>query len=599
MKNVLPYLTKLRAFAGMKLYVYLFGMIVISLLQSIGLFLLIPMLGLIGLTGSGTSVPFASLLARRLDGLPDKWALAVVLVAFLLLLMAQVILQRAQAIWSEKLEQSFNRHLRVEIYESLLMADWPFFLRKRKSDFIHMMTSELPRVSYGIYLLLGLATTILFAAVQIGVAFWLSAELTVAILLCGALLALYSRRNVRKSEALGERASALSEQYFAGMTEHFNGIKDIKSNRMEDQHAAWFRTLNRELEENQVQFTRVQTASQISFKAVSGILLAGFVFASYSLFDVAPDRLVLIILLFSRLWPTFSGLQSSWEQLAQTLPAFKNLAALQQEVRTAKELELGDAAKDQPVLRISRGIECRGVSYRYDKQTPVYALRDINLQIAANSMTAIVGKSGAGKSTLIDILIGLLKPEQGEVLVDGQPLGKQDAAFFRGAVSYVSQDPFLFHATLRENLLIAAPGANEKMMWEALAFAAADEFVRKLPDGLDTVLGDRGVRLSGGERQRVVLARAMLRKPSILVLDEATSALDSENERTIQLALDRLKGMLTIIVIAHRLSTIRGADQVLVLENGAIVQQGGYQQLSGEREGVFGKLLRYQDVVNS
>ena len=136
-------------------------------------------------------------------------------------------------------------------------------------------------------------------------------------------------------------------------------------------------------------------------------------------------------------------------------------------------------------------------------------------------------------------------------------------------------------------------------MWESLTFAAADEFVAKLPRGLDTVLGDRGVRLSGGERQRVVLARAILRKPSILVLDEATSALDGENERHIQTALERLKGSLTLIVIAHRLSTIRGADQVIVLEDGSIVQQGGYQQLSGESEGVFGKLLRYQAVVHS
>jgi ATP-binding cassette subfamily C protein len=218
-------------------------------------------------------------------------------------------------------------------------------------------------------------------------------------------------------------------------------------------------------------------------------------------------------------------------------------------------------------------------------------------------MTAIVGKSGAGKSTLIDMLIGMVKPEIGEVRVDGRLLNGAEVKFgsgnrfaFRQTISYVSQEPFLFHATLRENLLVAAPDATEAHMWEALQFAASEDFVRRLPQGLDTELGDRGIRLSGGERQRIVLARAILRKPSVLILDEATSALDSENEAHIQAALEKLKGSMTIIVIAHRLSTIRHADQVLVMEQGRLIRQGGYQQLAAESDGVFGKLLSYQQA---
>lgn len=176
-------------------------------------------------------------------------------------------------------------------------------------------------------------------------------------------------------------------------------------------------------------------------------------------------------------------------------------------------------------------------------------------------MTAIVGKSGAGKSTLIDLLMGLLQPEKGQVLLDGIPLNGDNVNAWRRALSYVPQEPFLFNVSIRENLLLVEPRANEKQLWEALEFAAAAEFVKKLPQGLDTHIGDRGVRLSGGERQRLVLARAILRKPEILILDEATSALDTENEAKIQEALEQLKGTTTIIVIAHRLSTIRNADQ--------------------------------------
>ena len=179
-------------------------------------------------------------------------------------------------------------------------------------------------------------------------------------------------------------------------------------------------------------------------------------------------------------------------------------------------------------------------------------------------------------------------------MVDGTPLLGDKILSLRQSVSYVAQDPFLFNSSIRENLMLVEPNASEEQLWEALKFSASDEFVSRLPMGLDTVIGDRGIRISGGERQRIVLARAILRKPSILVLDEATSALDTENETKIQQTLDRLKNNMTIIVIAHRLSTIRNADQVIVLEKGKIIQKGGYQQLSKEAKGTFSQLLSYQ-----
>ncbi|MNP23610.1 Heterocyst differentiation ATP-binding protein HepA [compost metagenome] len=241
------------------------------------------------------------------------------------------------------------------------------------------------------------------------------------------------------------------------------------------------------------------------------------------------------------------------------------------------------------------GIECRRVCYRYDSGESAYALRDINVRIPANRMTAIVGKSGAGKSTLIDMLMGLIQPEKGEVLLDGAVLSEaRQLESLRSSIGYVAQDPFLFNASIRDNLKLVAPQAEDEELWEALRFSASESFVRKLPQGLDTVIGDRGIRLSGGERQRIVLARTILKRPSILVLDEATSALDSENEQLVQKALEGLKGKMMIIVIAHRLSTIRNADQVIVMDQGEVIQQGGYQQLSQETKGKFRQLLNYQ-----
>ena len=213
-------------------------------------------------------------------------------------------------------------------------------------------------------------------------------------------------------------------------------------------------------------------------------------------------------------------------------------------------------------------------------------------------MTAVVGPSGAGKSTLIDMIMGLLQPERGHILIDNIPLSQSNLLSWRKSISYVPQDPFLFNGSIRENLLMIFPEATDEQIWEALEFAAAADFVRKLPQGLDTLVGDRGIRLSGGERQRIVLARAILRKPSILVLDEATSALDTENERKIQEAIEQLKGKMTIIVIAHRLSTISNADQVIVLDKGRIIQSGEFHQLAKEKKGMFSHLLGKQTEVS-
>jgi ATP-binding cassette subfamily C protein len=194
-------------------------------------------------------------------------------------------------------------------------------------------------------------------------------------------------------------------------------------------------------------------------------------------------------------------------------------------------------------------------------------------------MTAIVGPSGAGKSTLADLMMGLLAPDEGVVLIDALPLSGKHLHAWRRSVGYVPQENFLFHDTIRTNLQWAKSDATESEMRRALESAAALDFVTALPSGLDTVVGDRGVRLSGGERQRIALARALLRNPNLLLLDEATSSLDSENERRIQQAVERLHGDITVVVIAHRLSTVSRADQVVLLDEGKVVETGTWQEL--------------------
>ena len=243
-------------------------------------------------------------------------------------------------------------------------------------------------------------------------------------------------------------------------------------------------------------------------------------------------------------------------------------------------------------FRINVGICFENVCFRYRKGKNTNVLKSISFSIPACNTTAIVGVSGAGKSTIADLLMGILYPCNGKILIDGVPLSSGLLASWRRAVAYVPQETFLLNDTVRENLLWFNPGVSENKIQEALTHAVARNFVHKLPQGLDTVIGDRGTKLSGGERQRIALARALLMKPQLLILDEATSSLDRENEKRIQESIETLHGNMTIVIIAHRLTTIRNADQIIVINNGKVVETGTWKELVSKENSRFLELSR-------
>lgn len=282
-----------------------------------------------------------------------------------------------------------------------------------------------------------------------------------------------------------------------------------------------------------------------------------------------------------------------FSQIQKTVGATQRVRELLRE--TTEITSAAVAPPTSPALTRLRGeVSFEGVSFRYPSRPDAPVLHDITLTAKAGERIALVGPSGAGKSTLTALLLRFYEPGGGRLVIDGRDAREYPLHWFRGQLAIVPQDVLLFGGTIAENIVYGRPGADAAAIREAARQANADVFISTLPDGYETLVGDRGIQLSGGQRQRIAIARAILKDPAILILDEATSSLDSESERLVQVALERLMKGRTTFIVAHRLSTIRTADRIAVLAAGRVVELGNHAELSAQPDGLYRRLSSLQ-----
>jgi len=287
---------------------------------------------------------------------------------------------------------------------------------------------------------------------------------------------------------------------------------------------------------------------------------------------------------------TIGGLANVFTDIQKFIGATEELF----DIFNEKEEELADAGKITENECLRGRITFRNLSFRYPSRPDEEVLTNINLTIPENQMVALVGSSGAGKSTIASLLLRLHEPTSGDIIFDDRNSRDFSLSALRSQIALVPQDVFLFGGSILENISYGRPSATEEEILDAAAKANAMEFIDRFPDKLNTIVGERGTQLSGGQRQRIAIARAVLKNPRILILDEATSSLDSESERLVQDAIEKLMVGRTSIVIAHRLSTIRNADQILVIDNGQIVEKGTHDELIGLENGIYRNLSQLQ-----
>jgi ATP-binding cassette subfamily C protein len=544
-----------------------------AVLEGLGLVLIVPLLGIvIGSPQAGGRLGILTLAVFQRLGVDRPFGqLALLLGLFSALMVVRAVVLSLRDVAAAQLQAGFVEARRARIVERLAAARWDLLAQLRHARVTHIMSGDMARIGgmANHALQCAIAMALLFAqGILIFLLAPILASLILVLLIVGAIVLV---PGVQRTHGLGGTMTNANLSLL-GLTAHFlGGLKIAMSQNLQAAFVAEVRQSLHEQTQLQVDAARHQTRRRLALTTVSALSAAALVLVGFGLFDIAPPVLIALLLIVTRMVGPIGQVQQSVQQIALALPAFRTVTEL--------ERDLSALPGEPPVaptgaLLAEGPIVFHDVSFQHaavESDAPARGIAHIALAIRPGELIGVAGPSGAGKTTFADLLVGLFPPQQGRIDVGGMSLDGAALAAWRDRIGYVSQDPFLFHDTVRRNLAWAQPKASDAELWQALTIAGAEAMVRAMPHGLDTLVGERGTLLSGGERQRIALARAVLRKPHLLVLDEATGALDAASEREIVARLRAIQPRPAIVIIAHRAESIALCDRVLRFEAGRCV----------------------------
>jgi ATP-binding cassette subfamily C protein len=539
--------------------------------------LLIPVLARLGGQPAGQA---RSWIQAALDGLfrifsveaANRQLQWVLVAAALLAVLRAVVLSQRDTV-TQHLQYGFLARQQVAVVEALAKAPWETVSRLKHARITNMLGAEVHRVSAAATGLVEAAAALIILATYLLIALSISPVLTAAALAIGCAAVALTIPMAGRARRLGESVVDGQLALLHNTGQFLGALKLARSQGLQLPFVRQFQDRLDALYSCELAFIRRRGAVRVRWTACGALAASMIVLVAFDVLRLDAAVILPLLALLSRLSGPAIQLQHHGVELARTLPAYERWQATLE--------ELAPPPARPPSVPLAFGdIEFRGVSYRHARDGAGLAdlggVEDLSVRISPGTCLGLAGRSGAGKTTFADLLAGLYAPQSGEIRVAERRADLAGAAEWPRALAYVAQDAFLANDSLRANLLWGAETASEEDIRQALWLVAAEPLLARLPDGLETLAGERGSLLSGGERQRFALARALLRKPRLLILDEATNALDIESETRLMNRIRQHRPSLAIVLIAHRPETLRHADQVIVLDQGRIVQEGGY-----------------------
>ena len=506
-----------------------------------------------------------------------------ILIFILLLFSAKAIVYIIVRYVNAKVAGRYEEDARKDLFSRTMRASWSFILNQKGGQLESIILYDIERATSILGLITGLILIFTTFLTYAFVAFSISAKTTLVIMIIGIILFLVYKPVFYGIRKLFQEVVKLQKESNHHVGESLSGAKAIKSAAVEDvvinKASDYFARLRKaKLSASIYKQSTVSLIEPLGFAVIAFLFIATYRSPSFSIASFA-----VIMYLIQRLFTYFRTAQNQIHSLNEAIPYLGAMLNYRKNVVDGKEIWSGDKR-----FSLNKEVEFRNVVFGYVENRDI--LSNLNFTIKKGDITGIIGASGAGKTTIVDLLLRLFRPKSGEILVDDVGLEEIDINDWRKNIGYVSQDIFLTNESIENNIRFY----NEKMS-QADVIAAAKaaniyETVQSFPEQFKTIAGERGVKLSGGQRQRIALARALARNPKLLILDEATSSIDNESERLIQESIQNLKGRATIIIIAHRPSTVMQADNLLVLKNGQIIEQGKPSDLLNNEISYFAKI---------
>lgn len=450
--------------------------------------------------------------------------------------------------------------LRLELIEALFASRWQYYLHQPVGSLANSIATEASRAAIGFSHAAAVLSLSIQVFIYILIALLVSWQAALISLIIGAIFLLSMSRLVRVARKAGTKQTLVYRELLSYLADVLGSAKPLKAMARDKVSDSILRSQTTQLEKA----TRREVISREGLKAIQEPILAAFttggLYAVLVIWELPLSAVTAMVILFVRILTLSSKMQRRYQNLLVFESAYWSIRRASEAARSSAEIKTG---RLHPTLK--QGISLQHVDFNYDNKV---IFRNLNMEIQVKSFTAITGNSGVGKSTLIDLLCGLVEPKFGDIFVDGISLHEINIREWRHLIGYVSQETILLHDTILSNILVGAPDLTQADAEKALHQAGAWEFVSALPEGLHTIVGERGGLISGGQRQRIAIARALAHQPQLLLLDEPTSALDPKSEQNICKTLRNLSRSLTIIAVSHQPAVANAADYVIGLSNG-------------------------------